>query len=146
MGTFTVQNQFMLKQHNGNAIDLDTDTIKVMIVTSAYTPNQAHAFKSDVTNEVVGVNYAAGGTAIAGVTLALDVNVVEWIHNDITWAQSAVGFANGRTYIWYHDTAVAATSKLIGYMTEASDFGNVAGDLTLDVTAGTGVLNINRTP
>jgi hypothetical protein len=31
-------------------------------------------------------------------------------------------------------------------MTEAADFGNVAGPLTLDVTAGTGVLNISRTP
>ena len=146
MGTFTIYNQFMLKQHNGNPIDLDTDTIKVMIVTVGYTPSQAHAFKSDITNEVTGTNYTARGTAIAGVTLALDGNVVEWIHNDITWAQSALGFTNGRTYIWYNDTGVDATSKLIGYMSEAADFGNVLGDLTLDVIAGTGALNIGRTP
>lgn len=146
MGTFTLFNQFMLKQHNGNAIDLDTATIKVMIVTSGYTPNQAHAFKSDVTSEVSGTNYTARGTAISGVTLALDGNVVEWIHNDITWAQNAGGFTNGRTYIWYEDTGVDGTSKLIGYMTEGADFGNVAGPLTLDVTAGTGVLNVTRTP
>lgn len=146
MGTFTVFNQFMLKQHNGNAIDLDSATIKVMIVTSGYTPNQAHAFKSDVTSEVSGTNYTARGTAIAGVTLALDGNVVEWIHNDIVWAQSAGGFANGRTYIWYEDSGVDGTSKLIGYMTEAADFGNVAGPLTLDIAAATGALNISRTP
>lgn len=146
MGTFTLYNQFMLKQHNGNAVDLDSATIKVMIVTNGYVPSQVHAFKSDVTNEVAGTNYTARGTAIAGVTLALDGNIVEWIHNDIVWAQAAGGFANGRSYIWYEDTAVDGTSKLIGYMTEAADFGNVTGPLTLDVTAGTGVLNVTRTP
>jgi hypothetical protein len=37
---------------------------------------------------------------------------------------------------------VDATSKLIMYMTEAADFGNVAGDLILDGSAVTGVLNV----
>lgn len=146
MGTFTLFNQFLLKQNNGNAIDLDSATIKVMITTNAYVPSQTHAFKSDVTNEVSGTNYTARGTAISGVTLGLDGNVVEWIFNDITWAQNAGGFTNGRTYVAYEDTGVDATSKLIGYMTEAADFGNVSGPLTLDVTAGTGAINISRTP
>jgi len=143
MGTPVVYNQFKLKQHNGNAIDLDNDTIKVMIVTSAYTPSQSHAFKSDITDEVSGTNYSAGGTAISGVTLALDGNTVEWVHNDITWLQNASGFSNGRTFIWYKDTGVAGTSPIIMYMQEASDFGNVTGDLVLDGSATTGVLNIS---
>jgi hypothetical protein len=146
MGTFTLFNQFMLKQHNGNAIDLDSATIKVMITTAGYTPSQAHAFKSDVTNEVSGTNYTARGSAIAGVTLALDGNIVEWIFNDIVWAQNAGGFANGRTYVAYEDTGVDGTSKLIGFMTEGADFGNVGGPLTFDVTAGVGAINISRTP
>ena len=142
MSTPVVYNQFKLKQFNGNAIDLDTDTIKVMIVTNAYVPSQAHDFKDDITNEVSGTNYVAGGTAIAGVTLALDGNTVEWIHSDIDWTQSASGFSNGRTFVWYKDTGAAATSPLIMYMQEAADFGNVAGTLTLDGSAATGVLNI----
>lgn len=141
MGTPTLYNQFKLKQNNGNAIDLDAASIKVMIVTSAYTPNQAHDFKDDITNEVSGTNYTAGGTAIGGVTLALDGNTVEWIHNDITWAMSGGGFANGRTFIWYEDTGNAATSKLIMYMQEGADFGNTGGDLILDASATTGVMN-----
>jgi hypothetical protein len=142
MGTPVVYNQFKLKQHNGNAINLATASIKVMIVSNAYSPSQAHAFKSDVTNEVSGTNYPAGGSAVAGVTVALDGNTVEWIHNDITWAQSAGGFANGRTFIWYEDTGNAGTSKLIMWMQEGSDFGNVVGDLVLDGSATTGVLNV----
>lgn len=142
MTTPVVYSQFRLKQNNGNSIDLDTATIKVMIVTSAYVRSDAHAFRSDVTNEVSGSNYTAGGTAIAGVTLALDGTTVEWAHNDITWAQHASGFANGRQFIWYLDTGAAATDKLIMCMTEASDFGNQAGDLILDGSATTGVLNV----
>jgi hypothetical protein len=141
VGTPTLYNQFKLKQHNGAPIDLDTDAIKVMVVTSAYTPNQAHAFKSDLTNEVSGTNYSARGTAISGVTCALSGGTVQWVHNDITWLQNAAGFANGRTFIWYQDTGVDATSKLIMYMTEAADVGNVNGDLILDGSAVTGVLN-----
>jgi hypothetical protein len=145
MGTPTVYANFKLKQNNGNAIDLDTDTIKVMIVTSAYTPSaSAHATKADVTNEVSGTNYTARGTAITGVTLSLSGTTALWVHNDITWTQSAgAGFSNGRTYIWYKDSGTDATSPLIMYMTEAADFGNVAGDLLLDGSAVTGVLNIS---
>ena len=143
MATPVVYPQFKLKQNNGNAIDLDTDTIKVMIVTSAYTYSAAHDFINDANaDEVSGTNYTAGGTAISGVTLALDGNNAEWIHDDIVWAQSGAGFANGRTFIWYLDTGNAATSKVIQYMSEASDFGNVAGPLTLDGSATTGVLNV----
>lgn len=142
MGTPVVYNQFKLKQNNGNAIDLDNATIKVMIVTNSYVPSLAHAFKSDVTNEVSGTGYTARGTALTGVTLALDVNTVEWVHNDITWTQNAAGFSNGRTFIWYEDTGTDSTSKLIMYMQEAADFGNVSGDLLLDGSATTGVLNI----
>lgn len=146
MGTLTLLNQFLLKQNNGNPIDLDTADIRVSIHTNAYVPSQAHAFFSDVTNEVAGTNYTAGGTAIAGVTLALDGNVVEWIFNDIVWAQSGAGFSTGRHYVLREFNAVPGASKLIGFMTEASDFGNVAGPLTFDVSALTGALNVTRTP
>lgn len=143
MGTPVVYPNFKLKQNNGNAIDLDSDTVKVMIVTSSFSFSAAHDFIDDVNgNQVSGTNYPAGGTAISGVTLALDGNNAEWAHDDIVWSQHASGFANGRTYIWYKDTGVAATSPLIMYMTESADFGNVTGPLTLDGSASTGVLNV----
>ena len=43
-------------------IDFDTDTFKAMLVTSSYTPNKdTHDFRDDVTNEVSGTGYTAGG-------------------------------------------------------------------------------------
>lgn len=141
--TPVVYDQFKLKQNNGNAIDLDGDTIKVMIVTNSYVPSQAHDFISDANaNEVSGTNYTAGGSAITGVTLALDADTVEWVHNDITITQSGAGFTTGRYLIWYKDTGTPTTSPVIMYADNGSDFGNVAGDLTIDGSATTGVLNV----
>jgi hypothetical protein len=53
-------------------IDIDApDTFKVMLLTSTYTPNKDHAKRSDLTNEVSGTGYTAGGNA-ATVTSTLD--------------------------------------------------------------------------
>jgi hypothetical protein len=49
-----IYNSFKKKSMDGS-IDLDSDTIKVMLVTSSYTPGQgAHGFRDDVTNEAFG--------------------------------------------------------------------------------------------
>lgn len=143
MSTPVIYPQHKLRQNNGTAVvDYDTDTIRVMIVTSAYTYNVAHDFIDDVSgSQVSGTGYTAGGTTCAGVTLALDGDNAEFAHNDQTITQNAAGFANGRVFVWYKDTGTPASSPLIMRMTEAADFGNVAGDLTLDGSAATGVLN-----
>lgn len=48
------------------AIDFDTDTFKIMLVTSSYTPNKdTHDRRDDVTNEISGTGYTTGGAAIA---------------------------------------------------------------------------------
>ena len=144
MGTPVVYPQFKLRQHNGNPVDLDTDSIKIMVVTNSYVYDAAHDFINDCNAyEVSGSNYTAGGNAIAGVTLALDGDVLEWAHNDITISQHASGFTNGRTRIWYKDTGNPATSPVIMRMTESSDFGNQAGDVILDGSAATGVLQVS---
>lgn len=48
-------------------IDWDTNTIKLLLCTSSYTPNRAtHDYRDDLTNEVA----ATGGYSTGGVTLA----------------------------------------------------------------------------
>ena len=77
----------------GGAIDLDTDTFKIMLVTSAYTYDSAHNRRDDITNEVPGTGgYTTGGATLNGVTLtsqgANDRSV--WDFNDPTWANSTI--------------------------------------------------------
>lgn len=60
------------KELADGTIDLDTNTIKLMLVTSAYTPNRAtHTKRSDVTNEVSGTGYTTGGVTVSGVGLTI---------------------------------------------------------------------------
>jgi hypothetical protein len=42
--------------------DFDSDKIKVLLVTAAYQPDkETHATRADLTDEVLGQGYAAGG-------------------------------------------------------------------------------------
>jgi hypothetical protein len=57
---------------NGN-IDFGSDTFKVMLVTSSYTPNKdTHTKRSDVTNEVGNSGTYAAGGAVATVSVTND--------------------------------------------------------------------------
>jgi len=70
-----------------------THTYKAMLVTSAYTENRAtHAKRSDITNEVSGTAYTAGGATVtlsAAVnnstnTLTLTIGAASWPSSTIT--------------------------------------------------------------
>ncbi len=61
----------LLKMLN-KEIDYDTDDIRCLLCTSSYTPNlDTHAYKSDITNEVSGTGYTAGGVALTSKTAAV---------------------------------------------------------------------------
>ncbi len=51
-------------------LDLDTDDIRVLLVTSSYTANADHDYVADVTNELSGGNYVR--KARAGESVSLD--------------------------------------------------------------------------
>ncbi|QHB38176.1 hypothetical protein SEA_VOLT_60 [Gordonia phage Volt] len=54
-------------------VDLNSDTIKVMLTTSA--PDQdAWQFKSSVTGEVTGTGYTAGGATVASPTFSYNTS------------------------------------------------------------------------
>jgi Flp pilus assembly protein TadG len=70
-----------------------TQALKCMLVTSSYTPNRAtHTRRNQVTNEVTGTGYTAGGqTCTVAVTLdttnhrsVLTVTVPPWTSSTIT--------------------------------------------------------------
>ena len=53
-----------ISQFYAGSVDWDADTIKVALVTSSYTFSDAHNFFDDITNEVTGTGYTAGGMAL----------------------------------------------------------------------------------
>jgi hypothetical protein len=100
-------------------LDWDTNVFKALLTTSAYTPSQdTHRYKSDVTNEVTGTGYTAGGVTLASKTIAYDgpSNTLTLDCADPAWPTSTL---TARYLVVYKDTGTAATSPLVCYV----DFG-----------------------
>lgn len=50
-------------------VNFASDTLKIALLTSSYAFSDAHDFFDDLTNEVVGTGYTAGGATLASVTV-----------------------------------------------------------------------------
>lgn len=117
-------------------IDIDTDTLKVMLCTSSYTPDQdAHQYKSSVTNEVTGTGYTATGNALTGVTITYTAgtNTIAFDAADASWPSSTI---TARYAVVYDSTpATDATRPLIAYVDFGADVSSTAGtfQITWDV-------------
>lgn len=123
------------------SIDFVNDTIKVMLVTSAYTPDQdAHDMKDDVTNEVTGTGYTAGGATLANKTATQDDTDNEGVFDadDVVWASSTI---TARGAVIYKDTGTASTSPLIAYIDFGADIVSTAEDFRITWNAE-GILNL----
>jgi hypothetical protein len=125
-------------------IDWDSDTIKVALLTNAYTPNQdAHNYFDDVsTNEVTGATgYTAGGNTLANKTNVYNsaTNVITLDADDTTWASSTI---TARYAVIYDATpATNADRPLIGYVDFGSDQSSSNGNFTITWDA-TGIVRI----
>lgn len=104
-----------------NDVKWTADTIKVMLASASYVPNQdTHDFRDDVTNEVSGTGWAAGGVALANKTATYDgaSNEVRLDADDVS--QSGVTIANARYAVLYKARGGASSAdELLGYV----DFG-----------------------
>ena len=132
---------FLLKALN-KEVDYDTDTIKVALLTSSYTPDQdAHDYFNDVSSfEVSGTGYTAGGNTLASKTATYDsaTNVIILDAADTTWASSTI---TARYAVVYDSTGTSSTSALIGYVDFGSDQASTNGNFTITWDA-TGIVRI----
>lgn len=134
MAGFTRYNSFLVGQFDGTeVIDFNTDVIKVALATATYTPDvTTHDYFNDITNEVTGDGYTAGGETIGSITVTSSAGGVLTIDgSDVSWLQGATGFTNARYMILYKDTGVASTSPLIGYHDFTLDRQNDDNDLLI---------------
>ena len=112
-------------------IDLNSDTIKVALCTSTYTPDQdAHDYFNDITNEVTGTGYTAGGATLgsAAVSYTGGTNTFAFDGADVSWATSTI---TARYAIVYDSTGTSSTSPLICYVDFGADVSTTAGTFTL---------------
>jgi len=132
-----------LSQALNKEIDWDTDTIKVALLTNAYTPDQdAHNYLDDVVaSEVSGTGYTAGGNTLANKTNSYNsgTNVITLDADDTTWSSSTI---TARYAVIYDATpATNATRPLIGFVDFGSDQSSSNGNFTITWDA-TGIVRI----
>lgn len=116
------------------SIDFDTDTFKVMLTTSAYTEDKdAHDFRNDVTNEVSGTGYTAGGnTVTVGVTLDTVNDRVDISLGGTTWAASTI---TARKAVYYKSRGgLSSADELVAVNDFAADVVTSAGTFTLNAS------------
>lgn len=101
-------------------IDYDSDVFGVMLLTDAATPNKdTWAKRSDVTNEVVGTGYTAGGA-----TVTVSVGAVDTANDRVdislggnTWANASI---TARYAVYFKKRGGAATAD---ELVAVNDFG-----------------------
>jgi hypothetical protein len=137
-----IYNSFFTDLSKG-AIDLDTDTFKLMLVTSAYTPTKTHAKRSDITNEVTGTGYTAGGATLANVTVTQDNtnDLAKFDADDVSWATSTI---TARGAVLYKARGGAASAdELVKYFDFGSDQSSVGAAFTVQFNAN-GILQVKN--
>lgn len=123
---------------------MEAETHKELMTTDTYTPNfDTHDFRDDITNEVAGAGYTAGGVAVTTteITLAsgtLTYDAADTVYTTVTVTSAMAG-------VIYFNVGTAATDPLVllqDFVTAAS---STAANFTIQ-HAGTGILTIDYTP
>lgn len=138
----TVYHAFLFRQMgNGTIINFGADSFKVSLHTSTYVPNAAaHAFFSDLTNEIAVAGYTAGGQALAGQSIGLSGGRGKFDANDLSWTANITG---ARWAVLYKDTGVASTSPLVCAIDFGADRDHTGGTFTITWHAD-GILYIKQ--
>ena len=114
-------------------IDFLSDTIKCALCTSTYTPSQTgHEWFSDVTNEITGTGYTAGGATLTTKTVGTSSLVVTIDADDPSWTTATF---TARYAVFYKSTGTSTTSPLIGYLDFGADQTVSAGAFTIQLNA-----------
>lgn len=121
----------LFDEAKGN-INYGSDSFKVMLVTSTYAASKtAHTKRSDVTNEVSGTGYAAGGQAATVSVGAVDTvnNRVDVSLGGTTWSTATI---TARGAVYYKSRGGASTAdELVAYIDFGADITSTAANFAL---------------
>lgn len=111
-------------------IDFDNDTFKQLLVTSSYTANKdTHTKRSDVTNEISGTGYTAGGATVTA-TVAKDIanDRITITFSAPSWANSTITAAGA---VIYKSTGTASADPLVGFVDFGSSVSSTGGTFSV---------------
>jgi hypothetical protein len=121
-----------------------TDQVGIILV-NGYTPNfVTHAKRSDITGEVVGTGYTAGGQTLSGITLTLDTsnNWTLCTATNPVWSGATL-VATGAVFFKARGGAASA-DNLYGYMDFGGSVTSTAAPFTVTSVATVGWFKISK--
>ncbi len=127
--------------------DMDTDTFKVSLHSSSYTPNAAtHTVYADATNELSTANgYTNGGATLGSVTFNQSGGTVTFDAADTAWTASGGSIVARYAVIRKDGTANARVSPLVAYIlldTTPADVTTTTGNTLTLVWNASGIFTI----
>lgn len=123
---------------------LEAEDNKVLMTTDTYTPNfDTHDFRNDITNEVTGTGYSAGGTALTSTEVTLSSGTLTFDAADVSWAASTI--ANAMAAVLYTNVGADTTDQLILLSDFVSAASSSSGTFTIQWSAS-GLTTIDYTP
>jgi hypothetical protein len=124
---------------SGN-IDLDSDTFYVMLLTSSATPAASWNRRDDVTNEVTGTGYTAGGQALTTLSVTAVGTQGKWTADPTTWASSTI--TARYAVIYKHRGGASSADELVLIVDFGADKSSSGGNFTITWDATNGILLI----
>lgn len=115
-------------------IDHDNGTFRCLLVTSSYAPSvDGHLDLTDITGEVAAGNGYTTGGATATITVSKDTvnDRVTVTLGAVSWPTSTI---TARGAVYYLNTGVAGTSKLIAYIDFGSDTSSTNATFSLSAS------------
>ena len=92
-----IHNNVMIDPWQGN-LNI-ADTFKIMLVTSGYSASKAHSKRNQVTNEVTGTGYTAGGQIIVPtISVSNTTNSLTITIPQATWPNSTITARGAEVY------------------------------------------------
>lgn len=126
---------------------LEAETHKGLLVTDTYTPAfDTHDFRDDVTNEVTGTGYTAGGETLTTTEITVGspaAGSLKWDHADVSWTSSTI--TDAMALIDYFNVGTAATDQLILLLDFVTAVSTSNGTLLVQLAAD-GAFNLDYTP
>ena len=122
----------------------EAETHKQLLVLDTHTPDfSLHDFRDDITNEIVGTNYVAGGVTVTGTEITIAAGIMTFDMVDTVYSNVTIVDAMGGCF--YFNVGTIGTDAL-GCM---QDFLTAASATAADFTiqhAGGGVWTVDVQP
>lgn len=121
----------------GGIHDLDTDVIKMALYTSTAAWDETTTAYS-ATNEVVGVNYVAGGNTLSSPVISLDGTTAIANFADATWAAATI---TARSAMIYNSSKA---NRAIAILDLGGDKTSTLGDFVVVMPAAAAATSLIR--